>query len=276
MPLVCRVGFKPTSTIVKPQQSVRKNLEEIDFELKKGRHDPCVGVRAGVTLESRLAIELMNAVLMHQAGRIDAANFGLFQETRSTARTPIGLLKSIIMTDATSNITLTGFMGTGKSTVGRLLAERLDRPFVDMDEQLEAHFGKSIAEVFADEGEPAFRLAEIRLCTQLAEQQGLVISTGGGALVNPDSRHALAESGPVICLTASLDQILARIGQAADRPLLPGRRWMPSASAFAICSTSAGKPMPRSRFRSTRPIAPRMRSSTLCWQRWTAMTKLPT
>ncbi len=79
-PLVCRVGFKPTSTIGKPQQSVRKNLDEIDFELKKGRHDPCVGVRAGVTLESRLAIELMNAVLMHQAGRIDAANFGLFQE----------------------------------------------------------------------------------------------------------------------------------------------------------------------------------------------------
>ena len=61
-PIVCRVGFKPTSTINKPQQSVRKNLEEIEFQLKKGRHDPCVGVRAGVTLESRLAIELMNAV----------------------------------------------------------------------------------------------------------------------------------------------------------------------------------------------------------------------
>jgi chorismate synthase len=78
MPLVCRVGFKPTSTIVKPQQSVRKNLEEIDFLLDKGRHDPCVGVRAGVTLESRVAIELMNAVLMHQAQRVDAANFRLF------------------------------------------------------------------------------------------------------------------------------------------------------------------------------------------------------
>ncbi len=78
MPLVCRVGFKPTSTIVKPQLSVRKNLEEIDFELKKGRHDPCVGVRAGVTLESRLAIELLNAVLMHQAQAVDPANFKLF------------------------------------------------------------------------------------------------------------------------------------------------------------------------------------------------------
>lgn len=78
MPLVCRVGFKPTSTIVKPQLSVRKNLEEIDFNLKKGRHDPCVGVRAGVTLESRLAVELMNAVLMHQARCLDPQNFKLF------------------------------------------------------------------------------------------------------------------------------------------------------------------------------------------------------
>lgn len=79
MPLVCRVGFKPTSTIVKPQQSVQKNLEEIDFLLDKGRHDPCVGVRAGVTLESRMAIELMNAVLMHQSRAVDPDQFKLFE-----------------------------------------------------------------------------------------------------------------------------------------------------------------------------------------------------
>ena len=78
MPLVCRVGFKPTSTITLPQKSVRKNLQEINFELKSGRHDPCVGVRAGVTLESRLAIELMNAVLMRQARCVDDENFKLF------------------------------------------------------------------------------------------------------------------------------------------------------------------------------------------------------
>jgi chorismate synthase len=77
-PLVFRVGFKPTSTINQPQQSVRKNLEEIEFELEKGRHDPCVGVRAGVTLESRVAIELMNAALMHQSARIDGEQFKLF------------------------------------------------------------------------------------------------------------------------------------------------------------------------------------------------------
>ena len=78
MPLVCRIGFKPTSTIIKPQQSVQKNLEEIEFLLEKGRHDPCVGVRAGVTLESRMAIELMNAVLMHQSRFVDPNHFNLF------------------------------------------------------------------------------------------------------------------------------------------------------------------------------------------------------
>lgn len=77
-PLFCRVNFKPTSTITKPQLSVQKDLAEIDFELQKGRHDPCVGVRAGVTLESRMAIEVMNAVLMHQSRRVDPDKFRLF------------------------------------------------------------------------------------------------------------------------------------------------------------------------------------------------------
>ncbi|QDV46464.1 Chorismate synthase [Stieleria neptunia] len=79
MPLVFRVGFKPTSTINKPQQSVTKDLSEIDFQLEKGRHDPCVGVRAGVTLESRIAIELMNAALSHKAQSVGEGLPGLFR-----------------------------------------------------------------------------------------------------------------------------------------------------------------------------------------------------
>ncbi|MEW5978493.1 MAG: chorismate synthase [Acidobacteriota bacterium] len=78
MPLICRVGFKPTSTIALPQRSVRKNLEEIEFKLRSGRHDPCVGVRAGVTLESRMAVELLNAVLVQQSKWIDPKHFQLF------------------------------------------------------------------------------------------------------------------------------------------------------------------------------------------------------
>ncbi len=118
------------------------------------------------------------------------------------------------------NVILTGFMGTGKTTVGRLLAELLDRPFVDMDEQLERHFGKTIAEVFAAEGEDVFRVAEAQLCAQLATQRGLVVATGGGALVNYQNRQSLAASGPIVCLTAGVNAILERLAAAEDRPLL--------------------------------------------------------
>ena len=122
----------------------------------------------------------------------------------------------------TKNIILTGFMGTGKTTVGRLLAERLDRTFVDMDEQIEANFGKPITQIFEEEGEAVFRMAEVRLSAHLAAQEGAVISTGGGALVNPGNRHVLSESGTIICLTATVDEILQRMESASNRPLLPG------------------------------------------------------
>ncbi len=130
------------------------------------------------------------------------------------------------MPDSTpsKNIILTGFMGTGKTTIGRLLAERLNRPFVDMDDRLVARFGKPIAQLFADEGEAAFRTAESQLCQQLAQEQGLVISTGGGALVNPQNREALAATGVVICLRATADEILRRVAHNEDRPLLSGDR----------------------------------------------------
>lgn len=78
MPLVCRLSFKPTPSILKPQHSVRKDLTDVDFTLQKGRHDPCAGIRAGVTLESRMAIELLNAVLMHQTRHVNPNSCKLF------------------------------------------------------------------------------------------------------------------------------------------------------------------------------------------------------
>lgn len=125
---------------------------------------------------------------------------------------------------AETNIVITGFMGTGKTTIGQMVANRLDRRFVDMDTQLEAHFGKPISAVFADDGEAAFRVAEAQLCSQLAQEAGLVISTGGGALVSPGNRAALSEQGVLICLTASVDAILERVEANNERPLLPGDR----------------------------------------------------
>ena len=110
--------------------------------------------------------------------------------------------------DTQQNIVITGFMGTGKTTVGRLLAERLQRRFVDMDVLLAERFGKSIAAIFAEEGEEAFRGAEAALCQDLAAEQGLVIATGGGTLLNEASRAALGASGVLVCLTAGEGTIL--------------------------------------------------------------------
>jgi 3-dehydroquinate synthase len=124
--------------------------------------------------------------------------------------------------DSQQNIVITGFMGTGKTTVGRLLAERLRRRFVDMDVLLAERFGKPVAAIFAEEGEQAFRTAEAELCAELAAEQGLVIGTGGGALLNESSRAALAATGVLVCLTASEDEILRRLAAAGDRPLLAG------------------------------------------------------
>ena len=122
------------------------------------------------------------------------------------------------------NLTITGFMGTGKTTVGRILAERMGRRLVDMDEKIEAEFGKPIAQIFADDGEELFRQTEARLCQTLAGETDLVIATGGGTLVSDDNRQTLAASGPVVCLTAGADTVLERVETFEDRPLLPGDR----------------------------------------------------
>jgi shikimate kinase/3-dehydroquinate synthase len=122
------------------------------------------------------------------------------------------------------NLVITGFMGTGKSQVGREVARRLERPFVDMDAEIEARAGKSIARLFAEEGEAAFRRLESDLCHELVRQRGLVIATGGGTLVDPANRMAMMASGTVACLTATLKEILHRLGKhdTARRPLLEG------------------------------------------------------
>ncbi|HMN29283.1 MAG TPA: shikimate kinase, partial [Caldilineaceae bacterium] len=121
------------------------------------------------------------------------------------------------------NIVLTGFMGTGKTTIGQLLADRLDRRFVDMDTLLTEHFGQPIAAVFSQQGESVFRTAERTLCRQLAEERGLVISTGGGALVDPLNRQVFAATGVLLCLTATVEEILHRVESNDERPLLGER-----------------------------------------------------
>lgn len=118
------------------------------------------------------------------------------------------------------NIILTGFMGAGKTAVGQAVAERLGRWFVDMDAVIERRAGRPISAIFSEQGELAFRLMEAELCRELAEERNLVIATGGGALVPEANRQVLAGSSVLICLTAPVDVILARLQGATDRPLL--------------------------------------------------------
>jgi shikimate kinase len=118
------------------------------------------------------------------------------------------------------NLILVGFMGTGKTSTGKVCAERLGRPFVDMDDELVRRAGKTIPEIFAQDGEPAFRAMEYALVKELAEEEGRVIAPGGGIVLNPDNVKAFAATGVVICLTASPEWILRRIGDDTNRPLL--------------------------------------------------------
>jgi len=118
------------------------------------------------------------------------------------------------------NIVLTGFMGTGKTTVGRLLAERLDVDFADTDEIIAAHDGRTIANIFAQEGEAKFRQLESAVALELADQQNLVISTGGRLMLDPANAEALSRNGRVFCLTASPEAILMRLQDDGRRPLL--------------------------------------------------------
>ncbi len=120
------------------------------------------------------------------------------------------------------NLVLTGFMGTGKTQIGQEVARRLGRPFVDMDAEIEARTGKPIPRIFAEDGEDVFRGMEADLCQELGSQTGLVIATGGGALLSTANREAMMHRGVILCLTCDADEIQRRLseGGAATRPLL--------------------------------------------------------
>lgn len=110
-----------------------------------------------------------------------------------------------------SHLILIGYRGTGKTTVGRLLAGRLGVPFVDADACLEAKYGRSIKEVFDTEGEPAFRDKESAVLRELCQRPASVIATGGGVIQREENRRLLAESGFVVWLTADVSTIAERI-----------------------------------------------------------------
>lgn len=118
------------------------------------------------------------------------------------------------------NIFLIGMMGAGKTTVGRLLAKRLDKRFVDSDHEIEARTGVKIPVIFEIEGEAGFRKRESQVLAELAEEPGLVIATGGGVVLAPENRACLASHGLVVYLAVPPFHLWERTRNDVNRPLL--------------------------------------------------------
>src|SRR5471030_2011771 len=121
---------------------------------------------------------------------------------------------------AMQNVFLVGLMGAGKTTIGRILARKLGLRFIDSDHEIEARTGASIPWIFEIEGEQSFRRREADVIRELTAQQGIVLATGGGAILSADSRAFLQSRGTVVYLRASVNSILARTAHDKNRPLL--------------------------------------------------------
>lgn len=140
-----------------------------------------------------------------------------------------------ILNEARS-IVITGFMGTGKSTIARRVARALNRSLVDTDELIMQRAGMSIADIFAQQGEPAFRALEAAVCAEFAAQTELVIATGGGMLVSPSNREIMLRSAIVVCLGARPETIEARLAGSVGRPLAAQWRELYEARAPAYAA----------------------------------------
>jgi shikimate kinase len=119
-----------------------------------------------------------------------------------------------------SNIVLIGFMGSGKTSVSKALAQKTQFPLVDTDQTIEAMEEKSITQIFSLKGEDYFRKLEEALCEQLLNRQNSVISTGGGLILSPKNQELLKKMGVIVYLDASVETIANRIKNETSRPLL--------------------------------------------------------
>ncbi|MDE3010974.1 MAG: shikimate kinase [Pseudomonadota bacterium] len=119
-----------------------------------------------------------------------------------------------------SNIFLVGLMGAGKTTVGRALARRLHLEFLDCDQEIEARSGVPVRTIFEVEGEAGFRARESAMIEELSARQGIVLATGGGAVIDPANRRLLHERGITIYLRARVEDLYRRTRHDRERPLL--------------------------------------------------------
>lgn len=117
-------------------------------------------------------------------------------------------------------LVLIGMMGAGKTTVGRRLAHRLGRRFLDSDEEVERAAGSSIEEIFAKHGEAEFRSGEARVISRLLKEEGIVLATGGGAFINAETRELVKATAVSVWIKADFDLLFARVSRRSNRPLL--------------------------------------------------------
>ena len=123
------------------------------------------------------------------------------------------------------NIILAGFMGVGKSTIGKALSYQLDRPFLDVDKEIERRSERTIPEIFSELGEVWFREIEAEIMAELSNTEGFVISSGGGALLASKTQKLATEKCIVIVLDAQPDELISRISTNKERPILDRPDW---------------------------------------------------
>jgi shikimate kinase len=125
-----------------------------------------------------------------------------------------------LLINANQNIALIGFMAVGKSAVGRKLARRLKRRFIDLDKAIEKCEGSKVREIFENKGEPYFRQLEKQALAHVLREDGQVIATGGGVVLDEDNLRLLQERSLIVCLMANVNAIVRRAGSGNRRPLL--------------------------------------------------------
>lgn len=122
------------------------------------------------------------------------------------------------------NVVLIGFMGVGKTSLGKLLAAKLGRPFVDLDEKIETDAGISIPQIFERHGEKYFRELEKKSVREVCARRNIVIATGGGTVKDAENLRLLKSSGVIICLTTEPEEIFRRTERKGERPVLDASR----------------------------------------------------
>jgi shikimate kinase len=130
-----------------------------------------------------------------------------------------GLESAVVRALGSRSIVLVGMMGAGKSSIGRRLAGRLGIPFIDADSEIESAAGMTIPEIFQKHGEPYFRAGEKRVIARLLDNGPQVLATGGGSVMDPQTRALIGEKGVSIWLKADIDVLLKRTKRRNDRPL---------------------------------------------------------